>query len=75
MQVKFIDIDGTSIVDNLEWPLSGAFYNGVISSVLPQNKYPNDILIYGNLIPIKGNYLYPNESITESPLLGTLAHP
>jgi hypothetical protein len=75
VQVKFVDVDGASVVDNLEWSISGAFYNSVISSALPQNKYPNDILIYGNLIPIEGNYLYPNESIAELPLLGTLAHP
>ena len=55
--------------------MSGAFYNSVISSTLSQNKYPNDILIYGNLIPIEGNHLYPNESIAELPFLGTLAHP
>ena len=62
--------------------MSGTFYNSVISSALPdENKYPNDILIYGNLVPTERSNLYPeldseldsNETI--SPLLGTVAHP
>ena len=78
VQVKFYDkYSKEKWVDNLELDISGTFYNSVISSTISQNNYPNDILIYGNLVPTERSYLYPEQGSDEdtSPLLGTMLHP